>query len=150
MRIALRTRIPAAAALADVVKSLRAEVLEAIEQRNIPLRLVSVVLGHGHSEAWHPVAQIFFAVEHPLHVPSSSSGLNWSVVPPEVEQGEAPTRCDMTVVVRHGFDGAAIEASAATDLYELTTIRSFAHSFRETARAAIAAPYTPLRRLNVP
>ncbi len=142
----VRCPVPPSTTFADVVQRVRAEVLESIEQRDIPLGRVCERLGVQPSRAWSPLAQVLFAHEAPLHAPITASGLRWTVPPPEVDEaGEGPIRADVVVTVRHAFDGAALIVSWATDLYDRDTMRRFAASYRETARATMADPFGPVR-----
>ncbi|GAB0107625.1 non-ribosomal peptide synthetase [Nocardia sp. JMUB6875] len=143
--LTLRTRVDATAPFDELVERARETDLSAFAHADVPFERVSELAAPGHSTA-NPLLQVVLSLQNTETPVLELPGLTVAAV----ETGLATAKFDLQISVepRPGVDGAAGELAVIlnydTDLFEETSIDSFARALERMLTAVAADPQLPV------
>ncbi|MBP6841025.1 MAG: amino acid adenylation domain-containing protein, partial [Kofleriaceae bacterium] len=139
----LRLRVDAEASFVDVVRAVRAEVVEAFGYQDVPFEHLVRVLGVRRDESRFPIYQAFFSYQDARQRPSSWGNLDHNNLP--VFQPAAAQ--DLALWFLDGADGVVGGLNYNTDVFTTATAAQLRARFLALVEAAARAPTTPVRAL---
>ncbi|WP_030613048.1 non-ribosomal peptide synthetase [Streptomyces sclerotialus] len=155
----LRTDLSGDPTFRELVGRVRRTALDAFDHQKLPFDMLVERLQPVRQLSVHPLHQISFQVTErnsrsaDLLLAQVEGGVG-EVAPtlPDVEVSAFPTgtgtnHFDLAMGLAEGPDGLVARLEYSTDLYDAETIERFGDSFRTFARAAVAAPDTPVSQL---
>ncbi|MBP6630363.1 MAG: amino acid adenylation domain-containing protein [Kofleriaceae bacterium] len=139
----LRLRVDAEASFVDVVRAVRAEVVEAFGYQDVPFEHLVRVLGVRRDESRFPIYQAFFSYQDARQRPSSWGNLDHNNLP--VFQPAAAQ--DLALWFLDGADGVVGGLNYNTDVFTTATAAQLRARFLALVEAAARAPTTSVRAL---
>ncbi|MDK0524160.1 non-ribosomal peptide synthetase [Streptomyces sp. ML-6] len=155
----LRTDLSGDPTFRELIGRVRRTALDAFDHQQLPFDVLVERLQPVRQLSVHPLHQISFQVTEQsdrstdLLLAQVEGGVGEAAPAlPDVEVTAFPTgtgthHFDLAMGLAEGPDGLVARLEYAADLYDAGTIERFADSFRTFARAAVAAPDTPISAL---
>ncbi|MEO8429885.1 MAG: amino acid adenylation domain-containing protein [Acidobacteriota bacterium] len=143
--LAIRNDLSGDPTFREVLRRVRAMTVDAYSHQEIPFEKVVEEVQPRRSLSHAPIVQVFFALENTPRRARQLPGL--SVRPLEI-QGDV-ARADLTIFMREEEDDLPYEIEFNADLFDSSTMRSFATQYETLLAAAVAEPESPISRLPV-
>ncbi len=128
----MRLPVSWSASVADHIVGVRDVVLEALDHRELPFADIVSAVNPPRDPSRSPLVQIEFAYEAAATLPDEWDGIRW-------EHGkihDGGSRFDLSVIARESAGGLLASIEYNPDLYDETTIASFATAFSLALRHA--------------
>ncbi|RVW06846.1 amino acid adenylation domain-containing protein [Prescottella agglutinans] len=135
--LVLRAEVPAERSFADLLAAVRASDLEAFAHADVPFERLVEVLGPARSQARHPLFQVVLSFQNMDRTELVLGDLTVA----GVDFDAAVAKFDLAVTLAESDSGASgldVDLTYATDLFDESTMRTFADRFVRVL-AAVAA-----------
>ncbi len=144
--LVFRTRVDGARSFADLVSEVRDTDLEAFAHADVPFERLVEHLNPTRSTARHPLFQVGFSFQN--HDTGALELPGLTVEAAEIESGVA--QFDLHMIVEDHYDdggdptGMKASMTYALDLFDESTVRSFAERFARLLAAVVVKPTLPV------
>ncbi len=144
--LVFRTRVDGARSFADLVSEVRDTDLEAFAHAEVPFERLVEHLNPTRSTARHPLFQVGFSFQN--HDTGALELPGLTVEAAEIESGVA--QFDLHMIVEDHYDdggdptGMKASMTYALDLFDESTVRSFAERFARLLAAVVVKPTLPV------
>ncbi|MFR9749971.1 amino acid adenylation domain-containing protein [Nocardia sp. 004] len=145
--LVLRTKVDPAAGFDQMLDMVRETDLDAFANADVPFERLVEVVNPERSPSRHPLFQVMLSYDHAPELHVDLPGVRATVVP--ISQDVA--KFDLQLVVHDdAADGSlSAEFGYATDVFEESTVRSFARRFVTILGGGVAAPDLPVGDLPI-
>ncbi|MCL2534053.1 MAG: amino acid adenylation domain-containing protein, partial [Nocardiaceae bacterium] len=144
--LVFRTRIDGGRSFADTLAAVREGDLQAFAHADVPFERLVEVLNPTRSTARHPLFQVGFSFQN--HDRGSLELPGLTVETAEVESGVAQFDLHLIIEDHYGDGGDPVGMKAsmtyATDLFDESTVRSFADRFARLLATVVVKPALPV------
>ncbi|MBJ8348036.1 amino acid adenylation domain-containing protein, partial [Antrihabitans sp. YC2-6] len=149
--LVLRTEVDSVESFADVMSRTREADLAAFAHSNVPFERLVEVLNPARSQARHPLFQVMLSFQDAAPSTFDLGGL--SVSGHELEVDIAKFDLQWTMAEHRGSmgepNGIAATVSFATDMFDHSTVSSFADRFLRVLDAVVADPEVAVRDIEI-
>lgn len=128
----MRVPVSRSATVADHIAGVRDVVLEALDHRELPFADIVTTVNPPRDPSRSPLIQIEFAYEAAATLPDEWDGIRWE----HGKMHDGGSRFDLSVIARESAEGVLASIEYNPDLYDATTIASFATAFSLALRHA--------------
>ena len=146
--IALRVDLAGRPTFRELLARVRAEVLEADRNQDVPFEQVVEVVKPDRTLGHHPLFQLMFALQEPAQGGEPGGGADEPVDLP-AEPVVAPVQFDLAVSVQPAAAGVVVTWESSTDLFDHGTIARYARHFETLLADAAARPDATVEELDL-